>query len=412
MKKEKKRNFYAVRKPLGLLYWFAVNVMSLYFRLIYGLRLDRSQMKGLKAPVLVLSNHESNFDFFVSAFALYPLKLHFMVSTYFFHHSLLGRLLYLMGCVPKKQFVPDTSAIKTVLRLAENKENICIFPEGQTCYTGEVSDIDMSTAKLVKKLGITTAAVTVRGNHLTFPKWANGRKYPSRVEGKAKIILTPEQIKELSLCEIEQILSAALYYNDFEWQRETMAKSRKPRTTDGLENIVYRCPKCNRDFAMRSDKGRKLICESCGYSVVYNDYGFFETENNEKPVYDNSADWFNFERRAISEEIDSGGLPFVCDCSLGKTVEGKQGYTPCGEGTMTLDEKGIHFVGTKNGEPFEVGALYEHQTTLPHNAGLCAIDIHGVGENYALIPDDRRKMIKFVEGYLIMRKRRDAEMSK
>ena len=79
---------------------------------------------------------------------------------------------------------------------------------------------------------------------------------------------------------------------------------------------------------------------------------------------------------------------------------------------MMLDEKGIHFVGTKNGEPFEVGALYEHQTTLPHNAGLCAIDIHGVGENYALIPDDRRKMIKFVEGYLIMRKRRDAEMSK
>ncbi|NLC78341.1 MAG: 1-acyl-sn-glycerol-3-phosphate acyltransferase, partial [Ruminococcaceae bacterium] len=172
MKNKKKRNPYDVHKTDPVLYWLAVHVIKLWFRLFFGLKINNEGVKGIKTPFLLLANHESNYDFLMDAVALYPNKLHIMVTSYFFHHSLLGWLLRHMGCIPKKQFVPDTGAIKSVLRLIERGENVCIFPEGQTCYTGETSDFDESTAKLVKKLGVTVAASTVRGNHLAFPKWA------------------------------------------------------------------------------------------------------------------------------------------------------------------------------------------------------------------------------------------------
>lgn len=404
MKNKKKRNPYDVHKTDPVLYWLAVHVIKLWFRLFFGLKINNEGVKGIKTPFLLLANHESNYDFLMDAVALYPNKLHIMVTTYFFHHSLLGWLLRHMGCIPKKQFVPDTGAIKSVLRLIERGENVCIFPEGQTCYTGETCDFDESTAKLVKKLGVTVAVSTVRGNHLAFPKWAPHKSFPARSEVTARVVLTPEDIEKLSTDEIYETLKRELSYNDFEWQRGVMAKSRKPRTTVGLQNILYRCVKCGKDFTMATDGGRRLHCESCGYTVELDDYGFLHAKGGEPIIADNCAAWFNLQREAINKEIDEGGLPFVSPCTLMRTVEGKQGYFPCGEGDVTLDETGIHFEGLRLGEPFSVGALYEHQTALPHNCTFWGVDVHGEGENYALVPDDNRKMMKFVESYVIMRK--------
>ncbi len=406
MKKKTTRNLYDVHKIDSFLYWLAVHAVKLWFRLFYGLEIKNEGVRELKSPFLLLSNHESNYDFLMDAIALYPRKLHIMVTTYFFHHALLGRLLQHMGCIPKRQFVPDTKAIKSVLRIIERGENVCIFPEGQTCYTGETSDFDESTAKLVKKLGVPVAASTVRGNHLAFPKWAPHKKFPARCEVYARVILTSDEIEALSVEEIYEILKRELSYNDFEWQREVMAKSRKPRTTSGLQNILYRCVNCGTDFSMTTDGKNRLTCCECGYSVELDDYGFLHAADGET-VADNCASWFNLQRNAINTEIDAGALPFVSPCRLMRTVEGKQGYFDCGEGRMSVDETGIHFNGTRDGEPFSVEALYEHQTTLPHNCTFWAIDIHGEKENYALAPRDPRQMMKFVESYLIMRKRTD-----
>ncbi len=408
MKKNNKRNPYDVHKIDSFLYWLAVHAVKLWFRLFYGLKINNAEVRGLKAPFLLLSNHESNYDFLMDAIALYPNKLHIMVTTYFFHHALLGRLLEHMGCIPKRQFVPDTKAIKSVLRIIERGENVCIFPEGQTCYTGETCDFDESTAKLVKKLCVPVVASTVRGNHLAFPKWAPGKKFPARCEVYARVILTAKEISELSAEEIYTILKRELSYNDFEWQRGVMAKSRKPRTTSGLQNILYRCVNCKADFSMTSDGKNRLVCSKCGYTAELDDYGFLHAVNGET-VTDNCAAWFNLQRAAINAEIDAGALPFSSPCRLMRTIEGKQGYFDCGEGTVTLDGTGIHFNGVRDGEPFSVEALYERQSALPHNCTFWAIDIHGEGENYALAPDDPRKMIKFVESYLIMRKRTDAQ---
>lgn len=393
----------APRRPNAVLYALAVFFCGLYMRLVYRLRLDRSGIKGLRGPVIVLGNHASNLDFITMACALYPLRLNFMVTTYFFRHFLLGRLLRFMGCIPKRQFVPDTGSVRACLAAAKQGQNIGIFPEGQVTYTGATGRIEPSIGKLVKKLGLTVVICKVHGNHLSCPKWARGKTFRGVMQASASILYTPQQLSSLTAQEIFEGLREALDYNEYEWQRKEKVHFRPRRTADGLQSILYRCPACGADPAMQPD-GEKLVCEHCGYAVALDEYGLLRPVSGGRLYYDNPVSWFCWEYAEARKEAEAGAFPYSRPCRLYKTVDGRFGYTLCGSGVMTADWRGLHFEGEKEGEPFAFSALIEHQSNLTHNMGIGGIDILvGENSNYALAPQDLRSMMKFISFYLIAR---------
>lgn len=405
MKKEENKRPHP-RKPCGWLYGVAVALARVFFRVFYGLRINNSETAHLREPVFMICNHASNYDFIFAAIALYPLKINFMVSNFFFHHWLLRRILRLMGAFPKEQFVPDTAAIKDVLYAANKGGSVGIFPEGQVCYRGTTSDFDAAgLAKLVKKLGLPLVGVKLNGNHLTFPKWAKGRHFPATIECTTKVLLNKEKISISSVEEIAATVQEAMTYNDFAWQRTAKAANRR-RTAEGLEGLLYRCPVCGRNNAMTS-AGKVLRCELCGYSVAVDEYGFFRKNSAHDVVFEDPAAWFLFEREAIAEEFAEDKLPVTSHCALMRTIDGKHGYFPCGEGMLRMDGEGLHFEGTKDGEPFAISVLCDHQEALAHNENQWAVDIPGEGGvHYAVAPDDHRDLIRFVEGYLVVKARR------
>ena len=394
------------KPPNAFLYWLAAKVCTPYLRLVYGLHIDRSGLAGLKGPVVVLSNHQGNTDFLITAAALYPIRLNFMVTTYFFHHRLLAFLLRVMGGIPKRQFLPDTTAVRMCLGIAKRGGSLGIFPEGQVCYTGRNSTIDPSIAKLCKKLGRTVVVSAIRGNHLTYPKWAAGRTYHGRVECTAKILYTPAQLEALSVDEIYGGILGALSYSEYEWQRETRAVYKPQRDPDGLQSILYRCPACKTDFGVTAKNG-VLICENCGYSVAFDPYCFFVQPDGVPPVFDNPADWYTWQYTEAAQEL-AAGRTLRCRASLMRTVEGKFGYTPCGSGEMCADGSGIRFEGTCEGRPLRVAALVEHQSNVTHNSTWHGVDIEGEGCNYLLVPDKMQKLGKFLAYYVEARRRFEA----
>ncbi len=405
-KPKRKKRAQEPRKPFGLLYVLACFCSSICFRLFYRLKTENSAIKGIKGPVLVLCNHQSNLDFLIMALTVYPLRLNMMVTTYFYHSRVLRFLLTILGTIPKKQFVPDPGAIKSVLKVIGRGGNIGIFPEGQVCYSGMNCDIDASIGKLIKKLGVTTINVAIRGNHLTCPKWAKGQAaYRGGVRCSASILFTKEQIQALSADEITAQTVQALAYNEYEWQRgERIDYKPRLRKTDGLDMVLHHCPSCGADFAMRADKDI-LYCEHCGYRVRLTNYGFFEPCGEQPLFYDNPAAWYTAQRDTIIEKLQTGRLlPIASPCALYKTMEGKHGYTRCGAGTMTLDDTGLSFEGTSDGAPLRFKTPYEHQTHMPHSAVYCAIDVHGNEQNYALAPTEGRLMLHIVESYAQARK--------
>lgn len=395
------------RRPSSFLYALACFYTQAVFGLKHRLTTDSSAIAGVEPPVLVLCNHEANNDFLIAANALRPLKLNFMVTTYFFHHSLLGRLLRFMGCIPKRQFLSDPAAIKAVIKVIGRGGSVCVFPEGQVCYAGRSNRIDASIGKLAKKLGVTVLVHTVRGNYLTAPKWACGRMYKGRVESRAEILLTPDELRELSVERINERITRALEYDEFEWQRVSRVPYKPERAAEGAENVLYRCPDCEREFTMRAE-GRSLVCEGCGYTASFDEYGFFMSPDGSRARFETMSRWYRWQyERAETEFVE--GFEYSAPCSLARTVEGRFGYSECGSGVMTADSRGLRFMGERLGEPFELAALVERQSNVTHNAASCAVDIEGPDANYALAPEDKRRMMKFVILYQIARARFESE---
>ena len=59
----------------------------------------------------------------------------------------------MIGVIPKKQFTPDISAVKEMMMTVKKGDALAMMPEGRVSLDGTPSPIDISTAKLIKKLG-------------------------------------------------------------------------------------------------------------------------------------------------------------------------------------------------------------------------------------------------------------------
>jgi hypothetical protein len=367
-------------------------------------------MENLAGPVLVLCNHQSNFDFMVAAATAYPMRINFMTSTWFFNNGIMAWALKLMGCIPKKQFLPDTAAVKATMRVIARGGNVGIFPEGQVSYAGYHCDIDPSIGRLVKKLGVTTVMLNIRGNYLTRPKWSRVKAYRGQTECTANLLFRPEDLARMTPDAVTRQTLAALAYDDYAWQRQKrVAFKPEPRSAKGLEYVLYRCPSCHTDFTIIS-AGNELHCTQCGYKMRQNSYGFFEAVEKDL-VFDNPADWHRYEKKAVEQELDAGAaLPFVTACDLYQTVKGRHGYVACGEGVLTLDRDGLLFEGKKKDEPFRLMTSFDQQFSVAHASDPVCIDVPGEQQqSYGLAPQEYRHTLKMIEMFHLLATRRRAQ---
>ncbi len=391
------------------LYRIGVNLMYLYMKVLFGLKLDRSAMTDVKGPYLVVANHQSLFDFGIVSKAALPEQLRFVISSHFFHNSLYNKLFRFIGAVSKRQFVSDTVSVRKVLRLARQGHSICIFPEGQTCYSGANAAIDPNIGRLAKLLGLPVVNVQIRGNYIRMPKWARGKTYPSAVEARAYLLLTADQVKDLSADELGEIIIKGISYDEFVWQKEKMYLCKNHRNAEGLESLLFLCPSCGSEFTMEPH-GRHLTCSCCGYDAVLNDYCLFEKGDSGELVEDTISGWIRLQSEHLKKQLDEGCLLPIT--SHGRYLESdlgdydEFGYHYYGEGIGTLDETGFSFIGTRNGEPYEYHVNPIQMWDLTHNADLASISLNGncVGDkDYAFDPDDPRLMMKLVLAWPLIR---------
>ena len=383
-------------------------IFNIYLRLFKGLgSIDRSGIKDMEGPYLVVANHQSFWDFGAVAITCLPTQLTFVVSAHFFHSGFVGWFLSKMKCISRKQFVPDTVSIRKIMRVVKAGGSICIFPEGQTSYSGKNAEIDLSIGKLAKSLHIPVVNVRVRGNHLSFPKWSN-RTFRGYTEASASVLISREQLERMTDIEVGEAIAAGIAYDEYGWQKENLRPSRTPRTLEGMENITVMCPKCGKMRTM-SSKGNRLWCSSCGYSVHADQYGLLRSEENEV-IFDTPSAWVTWQETQIKNMFESGTLlPIVSTGRFLVSAKGKyeeHGYNAEGKGTITLDETGMTFTGTRNGKDLTLHVSPAYQRNLTFNAQLWAFDISGdpsSEEDYAFDPDISSDMMKIIEAWPLVR---------
>ena len=290
------------------LHSFARAILTPYLDRTYGLRAENIELiRSLTPPYVILPNHSNNWDpFLVHRFVSDP--IYYVASDNVFRKPLLRFVLGLVGAISKSKAISDYEAIKNIMHIKNNRGIIGIFPEGQATWDGRSLPMLPATAKLLKVLKVPVVVPILHGAFLARPRW---KKYNrrGRVTVSFTLAIDAEEIKKLSVDEIEKRLADHLRYDESEHQRNVRTRFKGRDRAEYLESILFTCPQCGSLCTTRS-KGNNLSCTACGFTVYYNEYGLLE-ERSHPLRFDNLPDWNEWQVGNLKKLLTDNAAAFL-----------------------------------------------------------------------------------------------------
>lgn len=373
-------------------------IVSKIILFIKGVKVKYTNKVGreIDNPSIVLSNHGSFYDFFFAGALIRKKRPNFIVARLYFYKKLYAKVMRKGGCFPKSMFTSDLDSAKNCLRVLKNGDVLAMMPEARLSTIGEFEDIQDGTYSFLKKAGVPIYAVKISGDYFACPKWGNGLRRKSYIEAEIDILLTKEQVEEMTVTEIKDAVEKRMYYNDFEWLKaHPEVKYKSKALAEGLENILVRCPKCGGVHTIRTKK-RRVFCESCDLSLTLNDR--YEFEDNQ--YFKTFADWYKYQCDKIAEDINEAIAKNVDYCIKSKvelklpSFDGSTLLRHGGNGTCVLNKDGLTYTGTKDGNEFEIQFPLSKVYRLLFAAGE-DFEVYYGSELYYFVPEEKRSCVEW-----------------
>ncbi len=382
----------------------AARLMRLLLRVLcrgadvsYHYDFDAEKMKGKQ--VILLSDHATR-DAYKYVLRGYPFIDPNVVIGYqnIFIKGLFGLLLR-GGIIPKKLYQADPKSIMDMLKVLHMGGSLCIFPEGIQSTAGGNHPIFSGTAGLLKKAEVPVVLCKSYGAYLVKPRYKKSENRGHQ-EFHYEILFTAEEIKVLSVEEINERLLARFRYNDFLWNKSARYRytNKKEPLAAGIEGILYRCPRCGAEFTIKTE-GEHILCTACGNTVLLNEYyDLIPRGEGDLLPYTSVYEWFLDQRAAAKREAEAGFL-YEYECEMYDVHSDKLSfspYYPCGEGKATITEKTVSYRGTRHGEEvdfvFDIKAMPSFIFTPNQDNDFYYDNIY-----YSLRPkSDRLRVVKYM----------------
>ncbi len=254
--------------------YIARYVSGLILKWKYNIKVTNvEQLKKLKPPYLILSNHFNTFDpFIISAAA--PRHIRWVASDTLFRNRYLRFLMKrLVGSISKSKSKSDLYTIRKIAEAVREDGVVGIFPEGQRSWDGQTLPLMYATAKLVRMLKAPVVFCVLEGGYHSLPRWSKKRR-----RGQLTVAFQdpwkPEEFKGLSVDEIFQEMTKRLDYDEYDYQRKHRIIFRSKRRSEYLEHVLYVCPRCTSITTLVS-RGNIYYCSKCGLMSELDIYGFF-----------------------------------------------------------------------------------------------------------------------------------------
>lgn len=346
-------------KKANKLYLGAVGLTRNFFLKCWHIKITNTVSNQIKPPYCILSNHESNIDAFITASALYPTKLNYVIADYQYRNPITRVVFRLIGTIPKEQFYPDVNAIIEMKRVIARGDVLMLFPAGQSSYTGACTYIPEGIGRLIKLLNTAILRVHIGGAHLAYPKWDMSRIRKTEIHVKIEELLSAEQVRVLPENEIYSIVFNALQFDDYEWQRKHMLPYKKIRKTEGLDAILFCCPSCGSEFAIAASRNQ-LTCHACKAQITMDTYGFLHFDSMELSHIDTPVKWYQWQVNTLSGKIaEDKQYAFTCPSTM-YIAANKKRFVRIGVGEVSISRDGLRF--RMDGKKDRVFGLSHHPT--------------------------------------------------
>ena len=339
-------------KPLFLLQ-LVVRVLAIFDLLPTKFTYETHGMEKIKKnePCLILMNHSSFIDLKITSKIFFP-KRYGIVCTCdgFVGKNLLMRLL---GCIPTQKFVRDVSLIWDIdYMLKKKKTSVLMYPEASYSFDGTATPLPRKMGVLLKKLNVPVVTVITQGAFARDPLYNCLQKRKVTVRADVTCLATKEELKELSVAELDAKLNEAFSFDNFGYQQENKISINEPFRADGLNRILYKCPHCLAE-GQTVGEGVTLTCKNCGKVYTLDEFGFLQAED---AAFNHIPDWYNWEREEVKKELEEGKYRLEKEVSIGVLKNTKALYM-VGDGKLTHDENGFKLTGCDGKLSYEQGPL-------------------------------------------------------
>lgn len=358
---------YPIRQPLVItgLIW----LLSRCALIGKKYKVEKINMEGLKPPYMMLSNHMYFIDFELAAMGTGMHRINNVVSIDGYYRR--PWLMTLIGAICTRKFTMDLHLVKSINRVLKRGDVLSMYPEARYAPCGTTSFMPEALGKLIKMNKVPVVAVVHHGNHLHSPFWNYRKKRKVPLHTTMTQILTAEQIKTMSVDEINAVVREALWYDDYRYQKENGIRITEPYRAEGLHKVLYQCPHCMAESKMDS-KGSELFCTACGKRWNWREDGYLEAVEGETE-FDHIPDWFEWERQQVRGQIERGEYSFEDEVQV-------YGFPRCwrflllGKGRLKHDpEEGFVLEGFYNEKPYRIQRTPKQTNSLHIEYDYCYI---------------------------------------
>ncbi len=346
-----------------------------------------------KGPCFVVFNHLSRIDHMYVMGACYPRVTNMMAGCSEFYRSKFSFIFGLNKVIPKKNYSPDNLAIQGVSKVIKKGGCVTFSPEGLASDYGGNKPVVPGTSKMFKHFKCPVYFCHLEGQYLQNTKVCLDERL-GETYATMSLLFSKEDVEKLSVEEMDEIMNEKFRRNEYAWNKEKKIKwDTKGRICHRLEDFCYKCPKCGAEFTMKGE-GDKITCSNCGNGATMDDYYQFHPYEN-AVIPESPFDWVEWERREIIKEIrENPDYRFEDDCQIGnldeyKLLKNNKTSFIVGEGKIWIDHKGLHYKGTRNGEPYEFTADYNNLYTLITEVDSSFFNFYLKGEYFDIFPKNQ-----------------------
>lgn len=301
----------------------------------------RDMERAGEGPYLILMNHSCFLDLEIASAIFYPMPYGIVTTS----DGFVGKdwLMRQIGCFPTQKFVSDLTLVRDIdYLLKKKKTSVLMYPEAGYSLDGRATTLPRKMGGLLKLLKVPVVSVHVNGAFLRTPLYneLKNRKVP--VSAEVTCLLTPDEIQQKSVEELDAILDETFTFDHFAWQKENGIRITEPYRANGLERILYKCPHCLAEGKMRGE-GITLTCNACGKQWMLTELGEMAATTGETE-FSHIPTWFDWERECVRRDLEAGTYSLETSVDIGMLVNHKAIYM-VGEGKLSHTTEGFALTG-------------------------------------------------------------------